>query len=236
MLPLAGDVPRSFSVGLARACGPFLVLMHTALAFRGLAGVTLDLDVTVDDAADLEREVVADALRARGLALGAALESTLVLSEEGLVGGALRWPDEFVRHKAMDCVGDLALAGARVRARIVADRPANIRTLERYLLLANDLPGLRFSTTLKPSASAYTRSPLSTTLVPPPKGVTATRRAAHRSTPRRSCPFQPLLLPLSSIVRQKFIVPSPIGPQLRIMSANPSGVPCFSMASTIIWT
>ena len=31
----------------------------------------------------------------------------------------LRWPDEFVRHKTMDCVGDLALAGARVRARIV---------------------------------------------------------------------------------------------------------------------
>lgn len=36
-------------------------------------------------------------------------------------------------------------------ARIVADRPANIRTLERYLLLANDLPGLKFATTLKPS-------------------------------------------------------------------------------------
>ena len=43
----------------------------------------------------------AEALRARGLALGAALDSTLVLSEDGLVGGAtLRWPDEFVRHKA----------------------------------------------------------------------------------------------------------------------------------------
>ena len=38
-------------------------------------------------------------------------------------------------------------------ARIVADRPANIRTLERYLLLANDLPGLKFSTSLKPSAT-----------------------------------------------------------------------------------
>ena len=36
-------------------------------------------------------------------------------------------------------------------ARIIADRPANIRTLERYLLLANDLPGLKFATTLKPS-------------------------------------------------------------------------------------
>src|ERR687897_1283187 len=57
----------------------------------------------------------ADALRARGLALGAALESTLVLSEEGLVGGSLRWPDEFVRHKAGDILGDLALIGGRVQ-------------------------------------------------------------------------------------------------------------------------
>jgi hemolysin activation/secretion protein len=38
-------------------------------------------------------------------------------------------------------------------ARIVADRPTNVRTLERYLLLANDLPGLKFATTLKPSPS-----------------------------------------------------------------------------------
>lgn len=46
-------------------------------------------------------------------------------------------------------------------ARIVADRPANIRTLERYLLLANDLPGLKFSTTLKPS----TTNPNASTLI-----------------------------------------------------------------------
>ena len=45
-------------------------------------------------------------------------------------------------------------------ARIVADRPANIRTLERYLLLANDLPGLRFSTTLKPSKTSPNASTL----------------------------------------------------------------------------
>ena len=35
--------------------------------------------------------------------------------------------------------------------KILAQRPANIRTLERYLLLANDLPGLKFSSNLKPS-------------------------------------------------------------------------------------
>ncbi|MFL5401401.1 MAG: UDP-3-O-acyl-N-acetylglucosamine deacetylase [Gemmatimonadales bacterium] len=67
----------------------------------------------------------ADALRARGLALGAALESTLILSEDGLVGGALRWPDEFVRHKAGDILGDLALIGGRVQAHIVATKPSH---------------------------------------------------------------------------------------------------------------
>jgi len=67
----------------------------------------------------------ADALRARGLALGAALESTLVLSEEGLVGGSLRWPDEFVRHKAGDILGDLALIGGRIQAHVVATRPSH---------------------------------------------------------------------------------------------------------------
>jgi UDP-3-O-[3-hydroxymyristoyl] N-acetylglucosamine deacetylase / 3-hydroxyacyl-[acyl-carrier-protein] dehydratase len=67
----------------------------------------------------------AEALRARGLALGAALESTLILSEDGLVGGALRWPDEFVRHKAGDILGDLALIGGRVQAHIVATRPSH---------------------------------------------------------------------------------------------------------------
>ena len=78
----------------------------------------------------------AEALRARGLALGAALESSLVLDDEGLVGGELRWPDEFVRHKAGDILGDLALLGGRVQAHIVATRPShqgNI-ALARWLL------------------------------------------------------------------------------------------------------
>jgi len=67
----------------------------------------------------------ADALRARGLALGAALESTLVLSDDGLVGGSLRWPDEFVRHKAGDILGDLALSGGRIQGHIVATKPSH---------------------------------------------------------------------------------------------------------------
>jgi UDP-3-O-[3-hydroxymyristoyl] N-acetylglucosamine deacetylase/3-hydroxyacyl-[acyl-carrier-protein] dehydratase len=68
----------------------------------------------------------ADALRARGLALGAALDSTLVLSDDGLVGDvALRWPDEFVRHKAADILGDLALVGGRIQAHVIATKPSH---------------------------------------------------------------------------------------------------------------
>jgi UDP-3-O-[3-hydroxymyristoyl] N-acetylglucosamine deacetylase / 3-hydroxyacyl-[acyl-carrier-protein] dehydratase len=68
----------------------------------------------------------AEALRARGLALGAALESTLVLTDDGLAGDArLRWPDEFVRHKTADLLGDLALVGGRVRAHVIATKPSH---------------------------------------------------------------------------------------------------------------
>jgi hemolysin activation/secretion protein len=53
------------------------------------------------------------------------------------------WPDRLSRYR--DFFSDYT-------ARILADRPANVRTLERYLLLAGDLPGLKFSTKLRPSA------------------------------------------------------------------------------------
>ena len=68
-------------------------------------------------------------LRSRGLIKGASVENAIVLDDVGLVSGPLRWRDEFVRHKAMDCIGDLALAGARVRARIVAVKPSHRGTV-----------------------------------------------------------------------------------------------------------
>jgi UDP-3-O-[3-hydroxymyristoyl] N-acetylglucosamine deacetylase / 3-hydroxyacyl-[acyl-carrier-protein] dehydratase len=70
-----------------------------------------------------------EALREKGLIRGASLENAVVLGDSDILSGELRWPDEFVRHKAMDCVGDLALAGARVRARIVAIRPSHRGTV-----------------------------------------------------------------------------------------------------------
>jgi UDP-3-O-[3-hydroxymyristoyl] N-acetylglucosamine deacetylase/3-hydroxyacyl-[acyl-carrier-protein] dehydratase len=71
-----------------------------------------------------------EALRSRGLIRGASTRNAVVLDDAGVVETTLRWPDEFVRHKALDCVGDLTLAGARVRARIVARRPSHRGTVQ----------------------------------------------------------------------------------------------------------
>ena len=68
-------------------------------------------------------------LRGKGLIRGASSENTIVLDERAVVGTTLRWPDEFVRHKAMDVVGDLALAGQRVHARISATKPSHRGTV-----------------------------------------------------------------------------------------------------------
>ncbi|MEP6991098.1 MAG: UDP-3-O-acyl-N-acetylglucosamine deacetylase [bacterium] len=68
-------------------------------------------------------------LRARGLIKGASTQNAVVLDDDGVVENTLRAPDEFVRHKLMDCVGDLALAGLRLRARIVAHKPSHRGTV-----------------------------------------------------------------------------------------------------------
>ena len=70
-----------------------------------------------------------EALQQKGLIQGASTRNAVVIGPDGVVDNVLRWPDEFVRHKAMDCVGDLALAGARLRARIRAERPSHSGTV-----------------------------------------------------------------------------------------------------------
>ena len=64
-------------------------------------------------------------LRQRGLGKGASQQNAIVLSKDGIVGTTLRWPDEFVRHKAVDLLGDLGLLGGRPAADIVAFRPSH---------------------------------------------------------------------------------------------------------------
>jgi UDP-3-O-[3-hydroxymyristoyl] N-acetylglucosamine deacetylase len=61
-------------------------------------------------------------LRQNGLALGGSLENAIVLGETGVLNNALRFEDEFVRHKILDAVGDLALVGRPVIGHLVAHR------------------------------------------------------------------------------------------------------------------
>jgi UDP-3-O-[3-hydroxymyristoyl] N-acetylglucosamine deacetylase len=62
-----------------------------------------------------------ETLKAHGLALGASLENAVGIGEDGVVNEeGLRFPDEFVRHKILDSVGDLALAGYRLFGHVKA--------------------------------------------------------------------------------------------------------------------
>ncbi len=60
-------------------------------------------------------------LRQQGLALGGSLENAIVIGDTGALN-ALRFEDEFVRHKILDAVGDLALVGYQVVGHVVAHR------------------------------------------------------------------------------------------------------------------
>jgi UDP-3-O-[3-hydroxymyristoyl] N-acetylglucosamine deacetylase len=61
-------------------------------------------------------------LRQRGLALGGSLDNAIVLGETGVLNHALRFEDEFVRHKILDAIGDLTLVGYPVIGHLVAHR------------------------------------------------------------------------------------------------------------------
>jgi UDP-3-O-[3-hydroxymyristoyl] N-acetylglucosamine deacetylase len=61
-------------------------------------------------------------LRNMGLIRGASEECAIILSRQGVQNGPLRFDDEFVRHKVLDLIGDLALAGRRIQGRVVAER------------------------------------------------------------------------------------------------------------------
>jgi UDP-3-O-[3-hydroxymyristoyl] N-acetylglucosamine deacetylase len=61
-------------------------------------------------------------LRQRGLALGGSLENAVVIGDAGVLNNALRFDDEFVRHKILDVIGDLALVGYPIIGHLVAHR------------------------------------------------------------------------------------------------------------------
>jgi len=67
-----------------------------------------------------ERDV--EPLRSMGLIRGGSLDNAIVLTDEGVLNGPLRFPDEFGRHKALDLIGDLALVGLPLLGRVEAHK------------------------------------------------------------------------------------------------------------------
>jgi UDP-3-O-[3-hydroxymyristoyl] N-acetylglucosamine deacetylase/3-hydroxyacyl-[acyl-carrier-protein] dehydratase len=153
LLDEAGIAEQPGNVQYLRLQSPVRVCEGESV-YEALPASGLELEVTIDfphpligrqsgeylvTAEGFERELAGartfgfvhevDALRAKGLIRGASTQNAVVLGDEGVVENSLRWADEFVRHKAMDCVGDLALAGARVQARVRATRPSHRGTV-----------------------------------------------------------------------------------------------------------
>ncbi len=76
-------------------------------------------------------------LRANGLAMGGSLSNAVVVGESQILNeDGLRYPDEFVRHKVLDLIGDLSLLGAQVHGHIIAHRSGhalNHRLIQKIL-------------------------------------------------------------------------------------------------------
>ena len=77
-------------------------------------------------------------LRSMGLIRGGSLDNAIVLTADGVMNGPLRFPDEFGRHKALDLIGDLALAGLPLLGHVEAHKAGHaLHTQLVSRLLAN---------------------------------------------------------------------------------------------------
>jgi UDP-3-O-[3-hydroxymyristoyl] N-acetylglucosamine deacetylase/3-hydroxyacyl-[acyl-carrier-protein] dehydratase len=121
-------------------------------AWRGTQHATyvIDRDVFVRDLAPartfvLQRDV--DALRAQGMILGGSLDNAVVVKPDGILNQEpLRFPDEFVRHKILDLIGDLYLLGRPALGHflsIKSGHATNVRFVQRLAASAGPAGRLR---------------------------------------------------------------------------------------------
>ncbi|MCP4652748.1 MAG: UDP-3-O-[3-hydroxymyristoyl] N-acetylglucosamine deacetylase [Candidatus Omnitrophica bacterium] len=95
--------------------------------------LTLDEDNNFYQARTFCLQEEAQALLDMGLGKGSNHKNTLVVSEKGVVENSLRFPDEFIKHKVLDLIGDLYLAGP-IKAHIIAIKSGhslNIKLLQK---------------------------------------------------------------------------------------------------------
>jgi UDP-3-O-[3-hydroxymyristoyl] N-acetylglucosamine deacetylase len=108
----------------------------------------------------------ADAMRQQGLIRGASKENAIVLTRDQIMNPPLRYSDEFVRHKVLDLIGDLALVGKQILGNIVADRAGHamhtalVSRLLRDRTLWEDTVVEESDEALRPAAVAVAARPL----------------------------------------------------------------------------
>src|SRR5580704_3919833 len=93
------------------------------------------------------------ALQKMGLIRGGSLANAIVMDDNSILNGPLRSPDEFVRHKALDLIGDLALIGRPLQARVVAHKAGHALHTQLVTRLLAD-PTLWTETTEEPLSVA----------------------------------------------------------------------------------
>jgi len=113
LLPL-DHLRVSYSIGFDHP-----LLRHQAASFR-ITPETFAEEIAPARTFGFLREV--EMLRRSGLALGGSLDNAVVIGETGVLNNKLRFEDEFVRHKILDGIGDLALLGHPIVGHFVASK------------------------------------------------------------------------------------------------------------------
>jgi len=101
-----------------------------------------------------------DMLQRMGLAKGGSLENALIVGEEGVLNGPLRFPDELVRHKVLDLMGDLFLLGKPIVGTIIAHGAGHQLHLQLVRRIQEQLAGDPEPFSLSASAVEQWVSPL----------------------------------------------------------------------------
>ena len=133
--PFAFDMAMSIAFDAAAIGRQALTLRLTPDSFR----TELARARTFTQASEVQQ------MRAAGLALGGSLDNAVVVDGATVLNPAgLRMRDEFVRHKLLDAVGDLALAGAPLRGRFVGHRTGHALNNRLLRALFADAANWRF--------------------------------------------------------------------------------------------
>ena len=122
---------------MALPCNDFKISYTLDYDHPGLRTEFLELNLTpetfkneVAPARTFCLEEEAAQLQKEGLGLGANYENTLVVGINGIINNTLRFPNECIRHKVLDLIGDLYLVGCPIRAHIIALRSGHSLNLK----------------------------------------------------------------------------------------------------------